>query len=144
MKTVYSFSGVNGAYVQPVELDDSDLSPLENGVYLIPADCTEVPPPSVSEAEYAAWDGLQWVILAKPEEPVEPVEPVEPPPQDPKDAIRAQIKALEVEQLMPRATREFMLTFMEMNAPAEVLAVNHGYQAVKAFDNQINALRDQL
>ena len=138
MKTVYSFSGVNGAYVQPVELDDSDLSPLENGVYLIPADCTEVPPPSVSEAEYAAWDGLQWVILAKPEEPVEP------PPQDPKDAIRAQIKALEVEQLMPRATREFMLTFMEMNAPAEVLAVNHGYQAVKAFDNQINALRAQL
>jgi hypothetical protein len=141
MKTVYSFSGVNGAYVQPVELDDSDLSPLENGVYLIPADCTEVPPPSVSEAEYAAWDGLQWVILAKPEEPVEPVEP---PPQDPKDAIRAQIKALEAEQLMPRATREFMLTFMEMNALAEVLAVNHGYQAVKAFDNQINALRDQL
>lgn len=99
------------------------------------------PPPSVSEAEYAAWDGLQWVILAKPEEPEEPVEP---PPQDPKDAIRAQIKALEAEQLMPRATREFMLTFMEMNALAEVLAVNHGYQAVKAFDNQIKALRDQL
>jgi hypothetical protein len=63
---------------------------------------------------------------------------------DPKDAIRAQIKQLEAEQLMPRATREFMLTFMEMNAPAEVLAVNPGYQAVKAFDNQIKALRDLL
>lgn len=66
------------------------------------------------------------------------------PEPDPKDAIRAQIKQLEAEQLMPRATREFMLTFMELNAPAEVLAVNPGYQAVKAFDNQIKALRDQL
>lgn len=67
-----------------------------------------------------------------------------PSEADPKDAIRAKIKQLEAEQLMPRATREFMLTFMELNAPAEVLAVNPGYQAVKAFDNQIKALRDLL
>lgn len=66
------------------------------------------------------------------------------PKPDPKDAIRAQIKALEAEQLLPRATREFMLMFMEKNAPAEVLAVNPGYQAVKAFDEQIKALRVQL
>jgi hypothetical protein len=66
------------------------------------------------------------------------------PQTDPKESIRAQIKQLEAEQLMPRATREFMLTFMEMNAPAEVLAVNPGYQAVKAFDNEIKALRDLL
>ena len=66
------------------------------------------------------------------------------PQPDPKDAIRYQIKQLEAEQLMPRATREFMLQFMELNAPAEVLVVNPGYQAVKAFDNQIKALRDQL
>jgi hypothetical protein len=66
------------------------------------------------------------------------------PQPNPKDAIRAQIVSLEREQLMPRATREFMLAFMELNAPAEVLAVNPGYQAVKAFDNQIKALRDLL
>jgi hypothetical protein len=66
------------------------------------------------------------------------------PSANPKEAIKAQIKQLETEQLMPRATREFMLTFMELNAPAEVLAVNPGYQAVKAFDNQIKALRDLL
>lgn len=63
---------------------------------------------------------------------------------NPSDAIRAQIDALERQQLMPRATREFMLMFMELNAPAEVLAVNPGYQAVKAFDEQIKALRAQL
>jgi hypothetical protein len=63
---------------------------------------------------------------------------------DPKDAIRAQIVMLEQSQLMPRATREFMLMFMEANAPAEVLAVNPGYQSVKAFDNDIKVLRAQL
>lgn len=63
---------------------------------------------------------------------------------DPKDAIRAQITTLEREQLMPRATREFMLFDLESRFAAEVLAVNPGYQAVKAFDNQIKALRDLL
>ena len=63
---------------------------------------------------------------------------------DPKDAIKAQIASLEQSQLMPRATREFMLMFMEANATPEILAANFGYQAVKAFDLQIKALRDQL
>lgn len=67
-----------------------------------------------------------------------------PQTTDAKDAIRAQINQLEREQLMPRATREFMLTFMELNASPEILAVNPGYQAVKAFDNEIKELRDQL
>jgi hypothetical protein len=64
--------------------------------------------------------------------------------QDPKDAIRAQMEELERQQLMPRATREFMLMFMEANATPEILAVNPGYQAVKAFDNEIKVLRAQL
>lgn len=51
---------------------------------------------------------------------------------------------MEREQLLPRATREFMLMFMEANATPEILAVNPGYQAVKAFDLQIVALRGQM
>jgi hypothetical protein len=66
------------------------------------------------------------------------------PVVDPKDVIKAQIASLEQSQLMPRATREFMLMFMEANATPEILAANFGYQAVKAFDLQIKALRDQL
>lgn len=66
------------------------------------------------------------------------------PKTDPKDAIRLQIAQMEREQMMPRATREFMLLFMETNFPAEALAANPGYQAVKAFDLQISALRAQL
>jgi len=63
----------------------------------------------------------------------------QPQPTGPKPL--EQIAALEREQLMPRATREFMLMFMESSAPPEVLAVNYGYQAVKAFDNRIKDLR---
>ena len=61
-----------------------------------------------------------------------------------KNSIIKQISELEAEQLMPRATREFMLLFMEANFTAEMLALNIGYQAVKAFDYQIAALRTQL
>lgn len=71
------------------------------------------------------------------------VEDTEPQP-DPSIALLTQIESMERQQLMPRATREFMLMFMEANAPAEVLAVNPGYQAVKVFDNQIVTLRSQL
>jgi len=64
--------------------------------------------------------------------------------EDAKEAIRTQIKQLEDAQLMPRATREFMLMYMETNATAEVLEANPGYQAVKAFDERIKTLRVQL
>jgi len=59
---------------------------------------------------------------------------------DPKEAIRAQIKQLEADQLMPRATREFMLLYVETNG----LTAMPGYAPLKAFDEQIKALRAQL
>lgn len=80
--------------------------------------------------------------IAITEEEVEALRPV--PQVDPKDVIRAQIKQLEAEQLMPRATREFMLLFMETQFTPEVLELNPGYIAVKAFDNHIKDLRSQL
>ena len=63
---------------------------------------------------------------------------------NPKDVIRAQIKAMETEKMMPRATREFMLLFLEASFTPEQLSQNIGYAGVKAFDNQIKVLRDQL
>ncbi len=53
----------------------------------------------------------------------------------------AQIRALEVEQIMPRATREFMLLTMETDYTAEQLAQLAGYVKLKAFDNAIAQLR---
>ncbi len=83
------------------------------------------------------------------------------------DALRAstpgptplqQIETLEREHLLPRATREFMLAFMEATAiqqgagqgltPEQSItalrAGNSGYRKVKELDEQIDALRAQL
>lgn len=97
----------------------------DDGAY-IPAD--------PANTDYAAY--LAWLDAGNTPEPADL--------PDHKNAIRAQIKALETEQLMPRATREFMLLFMETQFTPEVLALNPGYMAVKAFDNQIKDLRAQL
>lgn len=45
MKNVYSFDS-DGWFLSVITLDNSDLSPLEEGVYLLPGDCTELEPPS--------------------------------------------------------------------------------------------------
>ena len=87
-------------------------------IYLLPSGSVEV-----SEADYTAATTVH---------------------ADPKAVIRAQIKELEQEQLMPRATREFMLLFMENSFTPTQLAANIGYVGMKAFDNSIKALRDQL
>ncbi|MDO8932063.1 MAG: hypothetical protein Q7U97_06700 [Rhodocyclaceae bacterium] len=55
-----------------------------------------------------------------------------------------QIAALETQTMLPRVTREFMLTFMEMNATPAQLAENVGYTKVKALDDQVRGLRAKL
>ncbi len=65
---------------------------------------------------------------------------------DPKAAIQAQINALESQQLLPRITREFMLSTAEAQAAAAGVdpMVNYGYRKLKEFDTLIANLRDQL
>lgn len=65
-------------------------------------------------------------------------------PGQAKADLLEQIRTMEAEQLMPRASREFMLLSMESMFAPELLALNPGYAAVKAFDNQIVALRNQI
>jgi len=67
-------------------------------------------------------------------------EPADPPVRD----IKAEIDQMERTALMPRATREFMLTFMALNFTPEQLAANPGFVKVKAFDDEIKALRELL
>jgi hypothetical protein len=62
------------------------------------------------------------------------------PPLD----VQGTIDALEKAQLMPRATREFMLLFMAGTYTPEQLAANQGFLRLKAFDDQIAALRALL
>ncbi|KRE22563.1 hypothetical protein ASE66_25570 [Bosea sp. Root483D1] len=61
---------VGGFFVGQVTADES---PLEPGVFLIPAGCVAATPPVVEEGQSARWDGVGWVV-------VEPAPPPEPPP----------------------------------------------------------------
>lgn len=68
------------------------------------------------------------------------------PQVDPKAAIRAQIEALEAQQLLPRITREFMLAAAQAQAQAAGVdpMQNVGYAKLKQFDQLIASLREKL
>lgn len=61
--------------------------------------------------------------------------------QDPKAVALARIRALELDQLLPRATREFMLLSLEAQSTPEELAQLAAYVKLKAFDDLIAGLR---
>lgn len=55
---------------------EADPSPLEPGVYLIPARCTTTPPPAdIPEGHVARWNGAAWSAVRAPSAP-RPQDPV--------------------------------------------------------------------
>ncbi|AKA22054.1 hypothetical protein [Pseudomonas chlororaphis] len=58
-KTVYQTSPL-GVFTG---INEADESPLEPGVFLIPAGCVEVPPPLIPENKAAFWDGKDWQLV---------------------------------------------------------------------------------
>lgn len=78
----------DGIFVAPVV---ADPSPLEPGVFLIPAGAVDAPPPSVPQGQRARWLGF-WSIEPIPEPEPEP-DPEPPVPTIPRQVSRAQGKA---------------------------------------------------
>jgi len=107
-KTVYSF-GPDRIYVGPVELDESDLSPADEGeVWLIPGNCLAMaPPPAVEGKRHFAAANGSWIEEDIPvpelppdhplpeapvEEPVLPPEPREPTREERATALRNEVQ----------------------------------------------------
>lgn len=61
-KIVYSFDALTGQFIGALTLTESDMSPLEPGVWHIPAHCLEIAPPDAPEGMYAAEVDGQWVL----------------------------------------------------------------------------------
>ena len=59
MKIVYQTDHL-GVYVGSVE---ADPSPREEGVYLVPQGCVEVPPPAAPDNHVARWNGKGWDLV---------------------------------------------------------------------------------
>lgn len=74
-KTVfqYDFAGLLIGETQ------ADESPLEPGVFLIPARCTETPPPAEWPGDkWPRWNTVEWELVTKPT-PAQPEQPIEDP-----------------------------------------------------------------
>jgi hypothetical protein len=63
-----------------IGVTEADESPLELGVFLLPADAIDVPVPSIPEGQRAKWIGT-WIFDDIPQPEFEP----EPPPPTPEE-----------------------------------------------------------
>lgn len=73
---VYSFEKT-GLFSGEIQLDESDKSPLEPEVYLIPAGCTDIEPPNGVAGFDLIFDGTDWCLLPTPN--IEPDATPDPP-----------------------------------------------------------------
>lgn len=140
MKTVYAFDN-DGVYLSPIWLDDSDLSPLENGVYLLPAGTTETAPPAFTAEQFAIFTDGEWVVEDKPAPPEPEPEPVAPP------TPLQQIAALEAANpITHRNLRDLSMTVAQIAAAVTGAdpMVNPAVQQIAALEAQIAALRAQI
>ncbi len=106
MKTVYSYFPGTGYYQGPLQLDDSDRSPLEPDVFLLPGNTTETPPPAPGPQQRVRWVGGQWLL--ENDTAPEPAAPEVPPTLEQLKAARAsQVKAEAAERI---AATDWQLT----------------------------------
>lgn len=114
----------------PVGEGEADESPLEAGVFLIPAQATQYAPPQPEPGERVRFDGAGWVVEAIPAPPPPPEKTQEEKRQEEKNLIIVQIS--DAEQRQARAVREALL-----NVPGAL-------DRLAQIDANIAALRAQL
>lgn len=74
---------LNGVYVG---ITIADQDPLDSTNWLIPAGCVETAPPTMTDSQFATWNGTEWVV-----EDIPVVEPnPEPEPIAPEVLVRAE------------------------------------------------------
>jgi hypothetical protein len=63
---IYNYNPENGYFVGESLADES---PLESGVYLIPAHATEIVAPKATTGKIVVWNGNNWELQDLPKEP---------------------------------------------------------------------------
>jgi hypothetical protein len=80
MKNAYSFHPTTGKYLG---VDFAQESPLEAGVYLLPAGATFIEPPQITDGHELSWNGESWKLqmIPTPEIPEPEIPEPEPAPE---------------------------------------------------------------
>lgn len=139
---IFNYHPVTGKFLGESVAEES---PLEPGVFLVPAYATPIEPPATAEGQADFFVNGEWVVL---DDAV--AGSGSPIPVSQREQILLQIEAIERETLMNRAVREFMLIASEERAAGlgmtaeQLYAANIAYRRVKDTDNRIAALRGQL
>jgi len=118
---IYNYDQATGILLNVSEADES---PLEEGVYLVPANATDVAPPEFNEKEQiAVWTGKDWSIHPMPVVP-EP-EPIEPYVPDPQQEINEKSRSY------LRDTDWYVIRFLETGVavPAEITEARNAARA---------------
>lgn len=69
-KAAYQFNSA-GVFIGTT---DADESPMEAGVFLLPAGCTFAEPPAATTGKVARWNGSTWALVNAPSTPADAVE----------------------------------------------------------------------
>lgn len=112
--------------------EEADESPLEPGVFLIPAGCVEVPPPAVAEGKVAVWEAGAWVVKNLPPPRDDPRE--EEPPLSDEEMLTRERAAMRLSfaQLLIGVVTEGWITAAEGRAWRDRLALPAQVQALIA------------
>ncbi|QDP60425.1 MAG: hypothetical protein GOVbin1096_53 [Prokaryotic dsDNA virus sp.] len=72
-KVVYQHDE-DGWFLNEVELNETDKSPLEEDVWLLPRNCVEKAPRKSARGKWPKWNGYKWVSTDLKKEEAEPKE----------------------------------------------------------------------
>ena len=98
---------------------EADESPLEPGVYLLPAMCTLEPPPAtLPEGKWPRWNGRAWALVGK---PAAPAQAQAEPEQEKPDTSPAGTVARLQQLLDDKPTVAKLKKFLDQNPDAALL-----------------------
>lgn len=124
----------DGVYVGPMVADES---PLEPGVFLLPAGCVEVEPPVLAENQRARWLGAEWLVETRVELAHEPELSAEPE-ADPEPGERQYVDA--IQRHMDNAAQTFgydsvqtVVTYAEEPAWPKFQLEGQGFRAWRSL-----------
>lgn len=114
----------------------AEESPLEPGVFLIPAQATTTPPPEVAAGFEAICSGNDWSIQHIPKKPIEEI--AKPTAADiRRHEITERLKQIDVEKVRPTSE---IVSAMAASLPVPEFSI----KKLSALETEAGALREEL